>query len=68
MALLPLLVFIVLYLVVSIILNDFYKVPIIIAFLVSSIVGIITLQGRPLKEKIKIILKSIVDSYDEYRV
>ena len=54
MALLPLLVFIVLYLVVSIILNDFYKVPIIIAFLASSIVGIITLQGRPLKERIKI--------------
>ena len=54
MALLPLLVFIVLYLVVSLILNDFYKVPIIIAFLASSIVGIITLQGRPLKERIKI--------------
>lgn len=40
-ALLPLLVFIVLYLVTSLVLNDFYKMPILVAFLVSAIVAFI---------------------------
>lgn len=40
-ALLPLLLFVVLYLVTSIILNDFYKMPIVLAFLVSVITGFI---------------------------
>lgn len=43
-ALLPLIVFVVLYLAVSIIANDFYKVPITVAFLVSSVVAIATLR------------------------
>lgn len=38
MALLPLLTFITLYLVVSIVMGDFYKVPITVAFLASAIV------------------------------
>lgn len=39
-ALLPLAVFLVVYLVTSIVLKDFYKMPVIVAFLISSIVAI----------------------------
>ena len=53
-ALSPLMVFIVLYLVTSIIVGDFYKIPITVAFLLSSIYAIIVHQGRPLKERIDI--------------
>lgn len=45
-------VFIILYLVTSIIAGDFYKVPITVAFMVSSIYAIIIHRGRPLKERI----------------
>lgn len=38
-ALLPLLTFLITYLITSIVLNDFYKMPILVAFLVSTIVG-----------------------------
>lgn len=34
--------------------GDFYKVPITVAFLLSSIVAIATLKGRPITERIKI--------------
>lgn len=51
-ALSPIVVFIVLYLVTSIIAGDFYKVPITVAFMVSSIYAIIIHRGRPLKERI----------------
>ncbi|MDE6151943.1 MAG: Na+/H+ antiporter NhaC family protein [Prevotella sp.] len=54
MALLPLLTFIALYLIVSIIMGDFYKVPITVAFLVSAIVAVATLRKRTLAERIKV--------------
>jgi len=38
-ALLPLFTFIVIYLVTSIVLNDFYKMPVLVAFVISAIVG-----------------------------
>ena len=53
-ALSPLGVFIVLYLVTSIIARDFYKVPITVAFMVSSIYAVIIHGGRPLRERIDI--------------
>ena len=53
-ALSPLLVFIVLYLVTSIIARDFYKVPITVAFMISSIFAV-AISGRlPLKKRIEI--------------
>lgn len=55
--LLPLITFIVIYLGISIAMGDFYKVPISVAFLVSSIVAIATLHGKPLAERIKIFSK-----------
>ena len=54
LALSPLVVFIVLYLVTGIIAGDFYKVPITVAFLLSSIFAVIVHGGRPLKERIDI--------------
>lgn len=53
-ALSPLGVFIVLYLVTSIIAGDFYKVPITVAFMVSSIYAVLIHGGRPLRERIDI--------------
>lgn len=54
MALLPLMTFIVIYLGISIVLGDFYKVPITVAFLISSCVAILTLRGKPIKERMKV--------------
>lgn len=42
----PLLLFLVLYLLTSIVLGDFYKVPITVAFLISSIYSLLTLKGN----------------------
>lgn len=53
-ALSPLLVFIVLYLVTSIIARDFYKVPITVAFMVVSIYAVIMAGGIPLRKRIDI--------------
>ena len=52
-ALSPLLVFIVLYLVTSIIARDFYKVPITVAFLVASIYAIAISGSGSLKKRIE---------------
>ncbi|MBP3775402.1 MAG: Na+/H+ antiporter NhaC family protein [Prevotella sp.] len=53
-ALSPLLVFIVLYLVTSIVARDFYKVPITVAFMVASIYAVIISGGIPLRKRIDI--------------
>ena len=51
-ALSPLLVFLCLYLVVSLIVNDFYKVPITVAFLVASVFAICITKGLSLNDRI----------------
>lgn len=51
-ALSPLLVFLCLYLVTSLIVNDFYKVPITVAFLISSVYAICITKGLPLNDRI----------------
>lgn len=52
MALMPLLVFLCLYLVTSIIVNDFYKVPITVAFLMASVYAVATTKGLSLNDRI----------------
>ena len=52
-ALSPLGVFIAFYLVTSIIAGDFYKIPITVAFMVSSIYAIIVFSGKSLKQRIE---------------
>lgn len=51
-ALMPLVVFLCLYLVTSLIVNDFYKVPITVAFLVASIYAVATTKGLSLNDRI----------------
>ncbi len=53
-ALSPLVVFILFYLVTSIIAGDFYKIPITVAFMVSSFYAIIIAGGLPLMQRINI--------------
>ena len=51
-ALSPLFVFLCLYLVTSILVNDFYKVPITVAFLFSSVYALLITRRLPLSERI----------------
>lgn len=51
-ALSPIIVFVLFFLVTSIIAGDFYKIPITVAFLVSSIYAIIIFRDRPLIQRI----------------
>ena len=53
-ALSPLLVFITFYLLTSILVHDFYKIPITVAFMVSSIYAIAAFRGKPLKQKVNL--------------
>lgn len=53
-ALSPLVVFIVLYLVTSIVAGDFYKVPITVAFMLSSIFAVAVSGGLPLNKRIEV--------------
>ncbi len=54
MALSPLAVFLCLYLVTSIVLNDFYKIPITVAFLLSSCYAVATMRGVSLNDRIRL--------------
>lgn len=53
LALLPLFVFLVSYLVVSLWLGDFYKMPITVAFLLSAIVSVIITPDKTLAERVE---------------
>ena len=57
LALSPLIVFIVMYLVTSIVAGDFYKIPITVAFMISSMYAIATSTGKPLAERINVFSK-----------
>lgn len=61
MALSPLIVFLCLYLVTSIIVNDFYKIPIVVAFLISSAYAIIITKGIKLEKRIELFSKGASD-------
>ena len=63
-ALSPLLVFLCLYLVVSLIVNDFYKVPITVAFLVSSVYAVCITSGLSLNDRIVLIRELFHNSGD----
>ncbi len=61
-ALLPLLTFIVLYLVTSLVLNDFYKMPVIVAFLVAALVGFVLYPRISFHQKTEEFSKGAGDS------
>ncbi len=52
LALSPLFVFVILYLATSIVSGDFYKMPITVAFMFSSIYAIATSPGKPIMQRI----------------
>lgn len=54
LALSPLLVFLCIYLVSSIVAQDFYKIPVSVAFLIASIYALIISRGKSLEEKIDV--------------
>ncbi len=54
LALSPLVVFLALYLLLSLWRNDFYAVPITVAFLISSMYSIAIIRGKGLEERIRI--------------
>ena len=60
-ALSPLLVFLCIYLVSSIIAQDFYKIPISAAFLIASIYAVATTRGKSLEERITTFSKGAGD-------
>ena len=57
LALSPMAVFLCMYLVASIILNDFYKIPITVAFLFSSCYAVAITRGLPMEDRISVFSK-----------
>lgn len=62
LALSPLAVFLLLYLVTSLIVGDFYKMPITVAFVLSSIYAVAITSRVPLKERINLFSSGAGDS------
>lgn len=54
LALIPLLVFLILYLGVSLLLGDFYKVPISVAFVLTSMVAVGMIRGKSMNDRIAV--------------
>lgn len=61
-ALSPMSVFLLLYVVVSALIGDFYKIPISVALLAASMWAIVIYRGKPLKERIETFSKAAADS------
>ena len=61
-ALLPLIVFLSIYLIASIIMGDFYKMPITVAFLVSSVVAVAISSRGKLHKRIDLFCKGAANS------
>ena len=61
-ALTPLIVFLSIYLIASIIMGDFYKMPITVAFLASSIVAVAISSGGQLHKRIDLFCKGAANS------
>lgn len=61
MALTPLLVFLGLYLVTSLIVGDFYKMPIAVAFVVASVYAVCLLRGKSVQERVEVFSAGAAD-------
>lgn len=61
-ALTPLLVFIIVYLITSLVLNDFYKMPILVAFIFSALIGFIIFPKFSFRHKIEEFSRGAGDS------
>ena len=61
LALTPLLLFLVLYLVTSLVVGDFYKMPIAVAFVVASVYAATLLRGKSIQERVEIFSAGAAD-------
>lgn len=61
-ALSPMIVFLLLYVVVSALIGDFYKIPISVALLAASMWAVVIYRGKPLKERIETFSRAAADS------
>lgn len=61
LALTPLLVFLGLYLVTSLIVGDFYKMPIAVAFVVASVYAVCLLRGKSVQERVEVFSAGAAD-------
>lgn len=61
-ALSPMIVFLLLYVAVSAIIGDFYKIPISVALLIASMWAIVIYRGKTLKERIETFSKAAANS------
>ena len=64
----PILVFLVLYLAVSLIIGDFYKMPLSVAFISASIWAVIIDRGKPLSQRIETFSKAAGSSNIIYMI
>ena len=62
LALSPMIVFLVLYVVVSALIGDFYRIPISVALLVASMWAVVIFRGHSLKERIETFSKAAANS------
>lgn len=60
-ALLPILVFLVLFLGTGIILDDFYTMPAVVGFLIALVVAFLQAKGKTFNEKVSIVAKGVGD-------
>ncbi|MBR5820661.1 MAG: Na+/H+ antiporter NhaC family protein [Alistipes sp.] len=60
-ALTPLLLFLGLYLVTSLVMGDFYKMPIAVAFVVASVYATMLLRGRSVQERVEVFSRGAAD-------
>lgn len=61
LALTPLLLFLVLYLATSLVVGDFYKMPIAVAFVVASVYAACLLRGKTIQERVEIFSAGAAD-------
>lgn len=64
----PILVFLLFYLVVSLVIGDFYKMPISVALLIGSAWAVIIMRGKPLSERVEIFSRDAGSSNVMYMV
>lgn len=64
----PIVVFLILYLVVSIAIGDFYRMPLAVALVAASVWGVAIYRGKPLLERIEIFSRSAGHSNVMYMI
>ena len=57
LAISPIVVFLAFYLVVSLVIGDFYKMPIAVALMIASVWAVLIFRGKPLAQRIEIFSK-----------